>query len=206
MKSPRLALALVLAVVPAGHATVDTDTNGLSDLYEFLYFGGPSDPAGDPDGDGRSTLEEMVWGTDPTRANSVPQGASAQIAGDELLLTWPMAEGKWYRLQTTTDLVAWETAAEGRVGSHQQPLDQDGHGPTIRFWRVQAFLLSPDSDGDGIDDWEAAIWKAKYGQEPGRTDLDRDGLPDSQEFLTRHQPLRQDHPAVGLVVFTPLEP
>ena len=49
----------------------DSDSDGLHDLWERLYFGsvfgyGPND---DPDGDGISNFLEFATGTDPTKAN-----------------------------------------------------------------------------------------------------------------------------------------
>jgi hypothetical protein len=117
-----------------------------------------------------------------------------------LVLAWPAAEGKWYRLQACEDLQTWETVAEGHLAAHREPLDAGD----LKFWRVQVFGNTPDSDGNGLDDWEEALWKSRYGQVPGKTDLDGDGLPDAQEFTGGRNPEKQDHPAVGLVVFTPL--
>jgi hypothetical protein len=50
----------------------DTDSDGLHDLWERLYFGsvfgyGPND---DPDGDGISNFLEFATGSDPTKANA----------------------------------------------------------------------------------------------------------------------------------------
>jgi hypothetical protein len=50
----------------------DTDTDGLHDIWERLYFGsvfgyGPND---DPDGDGISNFLEFATGSDPTKVNA----------------------------------------------------------------------------------------------------------------------------------------
>lgn len=195
------AAAIVFLAVPVIAMAFDADSNGLSDLFEFIYFHGSTDPASDPDGDGNTTLEEMIWGTDPTQAASKVTGATAYVDGADLVLSWPAAGGKWYRLQACADLHTWQTVAEGHIATHREPLD-DGD---LKFWRVQVFGTTPDSDGNGFDDWEEALWKSKYGDVPGKTDLDGDGLPDAAEFTSGHNPEKKDHPAVGLVVFTPLE-
>lgn len=197
----KLLIVVVFLAVPVALASFDSDGNGLSDLFEFIYFHGTVDPAGDPDGDGNSILEEMVWGTDPTQAASRVSGATAYVEGADLVLVWTAAAGKWYRLQACEDLQTWETVDEGHIATHRQPLDDGG----LKFWRVQVFGATPDTDGNGFDDWEEALWKTKYGDVPGKTDLDGDGLPDAAEFTGGHNPDKRDHPAVGLIVFTPLE-
>jgi hypothetical protein len=202
---PNLLLALTLATAPNALAAVDTGRNALSDVYEFLYFGSSADPLAEPDGDGWSNFEEMIWGADPRSQASVPKGATAEVEGNDLVLTWPGVAGKWYRLQSTTDLQTWETVTEGQLGTYRQPLASGGTEAGFEFWRVQVLALSPDTNGDGLDDWEEAIWRVKYGDVPSRTDIDGEGLPDAQEFLTLHLVLKKDHPAVGLMVFTPLE-
>jgi len=200
MKMPLL-LAGACLLAGALYATVDRDANGLSDVHEFIYFHGPADPFADPDGDGLSNAEEMIWGSSPTNALSRVTGPTAVVDGDSLLLGWPIAEGKYYRLQLCEDLQTWQTVAEGHISTHREALVESG----VRFWRVQVFGVTPDADGNGLDDWEEAIWRQSYGAAPSRTDLDGDGLPDTEEFMCAHDPLKQDHPAVGLVVFTPLE-
>lgn len=196
-----LLLVSALLLPPITLAAFDADRSGLSDLFEFIYFYGPADPALDPDGDGNPTGDEAIWGTDPTSNASVVRGATVYVDGADLVLAWPTATGKWYRLQVSPDLQNWTAVAEGRIASHREPLAVEG----LRFWRLQVFGLTPDADGNGFDDWEEALWKSKYGDVPGKTDLDSDGLPDAAEFTGGRQPEKKDHPAAGLVVFTPLE-
>lgn len=61
---------------------VDSDTDGLPDIYEQMYR---TDPAkGDTDGDGVSDLDELRTGTDPTipgPADSVKPATGGQVAG-----------------------------------------------------------------------------------------------------------------------------
>ncbi len=55
----------------------DTDGDGLDDVFELRHPGAcnplVADAALDPDGDGRTNLEEFVLGTNPAMANLVPQ-------------------------------------------------------------------------------------------------------------------------------------
>ncbi|QTN33052.1 hypothetical protein HZ994_12240 [Akkermansiaceae bacterium] len=75
-----LAAGLWLLISPAAHALIDTDTDGLSDLWETKYgfLIGPNPPAdqapaADPDLDGWTNLQESTAGTDPNDG-SVPVG------------------------------------------------------------------------------------------------------------------------------------
>lgn len=201
----RLLLIGVCFLAGVCFGAVDRDDDGLSDVYEFIYFNAPAEASADSDGDGFSNYEEMIWGANPTNAASKVTGATATLTGTNLVLTWPFVEGKWYRLQSSSDLVVWQTITEGHIASYTQPLTSPGGGSALTFWRVQVVKDAPDSDGNGLDDWEDALWASSYGANPSQTDIDGDGLPDAQEFSLGHSPGRRDHPAVGLVVFTPLE-
>jgi len=70
-------LLLVLCSTPAS-AILDTNNNGMSDVWERIYNNGdlfPSsfDPLGDDDSDGWTNAEEAVAGTDPESSHS-PDG------------------------------------------------------------------------------------------------------------------------------------
>lgn len=115
---------------------------GLSDVHEFIYFGGPTAPFADPDCDRVTIYDEMFWGTNPTTS-------------------------------------------------------------AYHFYRLQ--MAGQSASASGLLNGEIALWQSAYGQPPSQTDIDGDGMPDDQEFLLGRSPGKMDHPAVGLVVFTPLE-
>lgn len=61
----------------------DGDENGLPDLWERQYFGGPGvDPNADPDGDGLTNLQEFQQGTDPTDYYNGATPSVAIVGGD----------------------------------------------------------------------------------------------------------------------------
>src|SRR5260221_5475542 len=117
----------------------DLNYNGLSDVYEFIYFGGPADPFADADGDGVSNYDEMLWGTNPTNANSRVTGPAATLTGGNLLLSWPAAPYRTYQLEASVDLQAWQVVTNGAISSYLVRLDGPGALPS-RFYRLQVAL------------------------------------------------------------------
>ncbi len=68
--------------------TEDTDTDGLADDWEQLWFGNLNETAeGDPDRDGLPNLDELGHGADPTNPNSV----AGDLDGDNLPDAWELA-------------------------------------------------------------------------------------------------------------------
>ncbi len=70
MRSRILLLAAILLPVLTLHAIVDTNDNGLSDIWEKQYnenelFTETFDPDADPDADGWTNAEEAAAGTNP---------------------------------------------------------------------------------------------------------------------------------------------
>ncbi len=73
--------AMAQVRVSGGTLVGDSDRDGLPDAWEETYFGAGNlaqGPAGDPDHDGRTNLQEYQAGTDPTQA---PAPAVTPVAG-----------------------------------------------------------------------------------------------------------------------------
>jgi hypothetical protein len=94
-------------------AIIDSDGDGMDDQWELDYFGTLArDATGDYDSDGGTDLNEFLAGTDPTdptsvfRARIVHSGPAAQTP----VITWPAVPGKSYQIQFKNDLndASWQ--------------------------------------------------------------------------------------------------
>ena len=127
---------------------VDSDGDGIPDLWMIHYFGHPTGQAGDlsraqddADGTGMSNLQKYLAGLDPTNPASVfSLQIQAQISSpNNTTLNWPAVPGKNYRVQFKDDLndPVWSelpgASVVGLKGSFSPPA-----GPSTRFYRVTA--------------------------------------------------------------------
>jgi Tol biopolymer transport system component len=101
------------SAVDTGTALQDTDADGIPDWWMMKYFGHPTGQAGDlsraqddADGDGMTTLQEYLTGTDPTDAASVfrLQLSAVVTPNNNVSLNWQAAEGKSYQVQYKDNL------------------------------------------------------------------------------------------------------
>jgi len=163
-------LLSALCAFPA-FAILDTNNNGLSDLWERAYNGGdlfpidvfPYRPGDDSDGDGWTNEQEAAADTNPFDPNP-PDGLIRpdivhipEVLGETpeaVTITWPTIVGKQYTLLYSPDLVEWlpvpdETfIGNGSVVSYNYTLDEN----TKLFWRVK--IEDVDADSDGLTDAE----------------------------------------------------
>ena len=75
------------------------------------FFGHPtgdaadnSSAADDADGDGMNNLSEFQAGTDPTNSTSAFRILEIAPLDEDVLVTWEAIGGKWYIVQTATNL------------------------------------------------------------------------------------------------------
>ncbi len=85
---------------------VDMNGNGIADSWEQGY-GGDLNPTNDVDRDGHDNFQEYITGTVPTNSESVFMMESITTTNQhEMILHWPAAPGRTYRIGTTTNLTS----------------------------------------------------------------------------------------------------
>ena len=219
-----LPLCLLFALCPlTAPALLDTNGNGLSDLWEVQFNGGQLfppdfDPQADPDGDGWTNAQEAVAGTNPFDSTSpggflrpqityipavwsvpVENGTPELVTPEAVTITWPTVPGKLYTLFCSPDLTAesWLAVDEPLIGNGTDM----GHGITL----TQPNDSQPDamfwrvkvedtnSDGDGLTDAEESV----LGTNSALADSDGDGMSDAFKVANGLNP--NDNGSIDLV-------
>lgn len=191
-------------LVSPSHAIIDTNTNGVSDLWEQQHNNGnlfPNfDPQADPDSDGWTNEQEATTGTDPNDANPpngfirpetqhVPafwgdeDGQPVILTPEVITVTWLTIPGKKYTLECSFDLTAGSWMPIGAPFIANVTVPTYGF-PTATaekcFWRVA--VTDADTDNDGLTNYE----ENQIGSSPYSADGDYDGFSDSDEFFIYH--------------------
>ena len=190
-------LFLILCAAPAS-AILDTNNNGMSDVWERIYNNGnlfpPSFSAlADNDCDGWTNGLEAIAGTDPNNANAsgklrlevsvihnvmldLDNDGVPETYADVAAVTWPIIAGKQYTLLyspvlAATNWTAIEQAPATADGTRTSYFPIDSANPKM-FWRLKVEDI--DSDGDGLTDAE----EYKLGTDPFNPQT-IPGIPDS---------------------------
>lgn len=189
-------------LAPSALAILDTNHNGLSDLWERQYnddelYEEAFDPQADPDLDGWTNEQEAGAGTDPNNPNP-PDGMiqPVVITPEAVTVTWPTHVGKQYTLWFSPNLT------EGSWFSVGEPFIAQGventyyfHEVSVadkRFWRVA--VQDVDTDDDSLTNAE----EQELGTNSESNDTDGDGLADADEVKGNSSPLLADTDADGV--------
>jgi YD repeat-containing protein len=119
---------------------VDSDQDQMEDTWETARFGNLArNGTGDFDSDGASDLREFLAGTDPGNPGSRLHVTTPTSSGGQVTVTWQSVTGKTYALEYKDQLddanwmrVTGEVTAQGATASK---VDSSSTGPT-RFYRV----------------------------------------------------------------------
>lgn len=194
-------------------AIVDTNTNGLSDLWEQHHNSGdllPAtfDPEADDDQDGWTNAEEAAAGTNPFDPNPPTgilrpdlihtpavwgdpdnDGNPDIITPEAITISWTTLPGKHYRILISTSLASgsWLPVDDPFIGTGTQV---NYHFLTSlgadQFFRVS--VSDTDTDGDTLSDYE----EYQLSSNPISSDSDGDGLSDVSEARMGSDPTKPD--------------
>jgi len=168
----------------------DTDSDGLSDGYEYNTYG--TDPTvADADNDGLLDGQEEELGTDPNNIDSDEDG----LGDYEEIMTYNTNP-----LETDTDLDGMEDAYEITFGLdanvNDASSDLDGDGLTnIEEHDVGSDPNLLDTDGDTLSDYDEVI---THLTSPILNDTDSDKLPDKWELQYSNDPLSAENASMDV--------
>ena len=149
-----LALLALMTAVRGRAQMIDLNTNGMSDVWEYLYGAYGLSPSGDADSDGAINSVEAVAGTDPFNASSVPKITVGTYTGTNFMVTIPCALGKQYQLQSTTNLGSGAWTTESSVVARSGTVVTLSASATAIPKMFRIGIADVDTDGDGVNDWE----------------------------------------------------
>lgn len=124
----------------AGVISVDTDADGMPNVWEIQYFGGFTNAiaTSDSDGDGADNLTEYISGHNPTNADSVFEVTSftAPFNGNTpFILTWNPVEGRIYDVGWSDGLIISPFTTIGA----SLPYTQSSYTDTVERTSLQNF-------------------------------------------------------------------
>lgn len=108
--------------LPVSLTPADDDGDGLPNGWELLYFGDPTNavPSDDSDTNGFSNLEEFLADTDPLTASSQPLDVGVDMTDGLEMVVAPSSASRVYDVFCTTNLPGqeWQPAATGVSGNN----------------------------------------------------------------------------------------
>lgn len=146
---------------------VDANANGIPDVWENLHGLTGEDAAAnaDPDGDGRTNLQEYNAGTNPVLAENY--AASQAVSAAHIVDTWI------------------ESAFEGWGGLTEV-------WAISSMFLADTVGRAPDSDKDGLPDWFEKLYGLDPSVADAHLDPDGDGRTNLQEYNAGTNPILID--------------
>ncbi|GEM_PF-6841592 len=124
---------------------VDSDDDDLPDAFELNAFGSltASTATSDPDGDGTSTGDERIFGTDPNSGNDFTS-LEIKMENNQEIIEFPSEQGRVYQLLETSDFTEeFNPIGLPQLGTGtilQFPISSENEA---HFFRIEASLLIP---------------------------------------------------------------
>ncbi len=182
-------VSLAFGVAPA-FGIVDTNNNGLSDLWEKQFNWGSLFPASfqagdDTDGDGWTNAQEAEAGTNPKNIKppyGIVRPAITFSPGNWPRISWPRVTGKHYQVEKWTSASdQWTLCSEtiqisGNTCFSEIAPALDGQGRQMPMF-LRVIIQDQDGDNDTLTDAE----EAALGTRPDLADTDLDGLKDHED-------------------------
>lgn len=219
--------AIIAVLITPAHAVIDTNSNGLSDLWEKAYNAdtlfSPTNPdhnpEEDPDGDGWTNLVESTAGTNPFSADTTTGLVSPQIAVtlgiyDEdaaaagappvliepprTTLTWHTVVGKAYRVEFSEDLAIWAPASDEFMGTGIPLTFESENLHSDGSVPTELFARISISDADSDGDTLTDWEEGILETNPFFPDTDRDSIPDNLDTDPRVSATLADPDGLGL--------
>ncbi len=174
---------------PNAFSIDDTDSDGLPDTWETLYFGNLAQTASaDPDSDGFNNAAEYTGGSNPAIQAFTPLDTDADGLNDAWEISYfgnlaqsaaadPDADG-------ATNLQEYNAGSVPNSNSSYPDTDFDGLNDAweIRYFGNLDSGLSDDPDDDGYDNYTEQFAGTNPADYRSSGDSDADGLPDGWEI------------------------
>ncbi|MCX6864660.1 MAG: VCBS repeat-containing protein, partial [Verrucomicrobia bacterium] len=208
-----LALPQARMVMDADHCAIarffpagDSDTDGMEDWREWYWFGTlAQDGGGDPDGDGVTTAEELIRGSEPHLHDSLQDGGVMLRLSSMSTLRAESAK-KSYEIRSEPQGILAAVTGYADTGTEQWT-QAVSYGATsgyyFGYWEVDgvrqasgsglalSFFPAGDSDTDGMEDWREWYWFGTLAQD-GSGDPDGDGVSTANELVRGSEPHLHD--------------
>lgn len=179
------AIWAVLFVFPEAKAAVDSNGNGIDDVWELIYDVRGAVPGEDEDGDTVSNQDEADAGTNPSDPNDFLRIESLVKSGSTVTIQFRSQKGKLYRLYRsgTTVNPDWQPEGGDIVGDGTlMTITVTGMTSPENYFRLG--VNDQDSDNDNLSDWAE---EQLEGFDPDSDFSVDPNTPDSEMFLVVFQ-------------------